>query len=297
MMIREEQLDPGMRQSLAAKIQALYRKPNKSAQEIDAVSAQPTARPVRPPIRTMLIGMAAGMFGGALTLLIPALTYLLGGIGAVLGTTVVIAYFAGFTVWLARHSRSNRPAPGLHIEGFSRLTGALDLTPVERAYCDAISALAAEDCPLDESTAKQTLDRINALVRQMQRVQGSIEHFERIGGEEALATLESERRAIVELLDGYSDSGAREDLERSLSLCDSRIESARASGPAMERLRAQKTLLENTLLSTADSLSRLRGATGLESAEIEHVTASLAQAAVNIESTEKALHEVASISG
>jgi hypothetical protein len=172
----------------------------------------------------------------------------------------------------------------------------LELTRAERAYCEAVSVLARPETVIDERTGRQLLQDLNGLMEHSRKIQAQRADLQRVAGGETLAALKQEQSRIAERLAGSTDEQARADLQESLALCDSRIESARATLPALERLNAQEEKIVQTLASLHSRLARIESAaTQLQTPDVEDVRQTLNELTLQTKSVEDAVQEVLAV--
>lgn len=141
----------------------------------------------------------------------------------------------------------------LSTEELSALLPALDLSPVQRAYSEAALVLCSLNLPGE--TADDVWKQLNRLVDEEMRLR-SVRERGAIGLS-APAQVTSEMEDIRKRLDQTNDPMTREALERSLEICQERLQSVQDLSLVVERVDAQLEMLAQSMRGMRDTLQRL----------------------------------------
>jgi len=179
------------------------------------------------------------------------------------GAVVVITM--GASALIAYAFKLARSRPDLSAEDIRRLMPLFHFDEGEKAYLEALLAL-AENPYLQEETARQMIADLNRLLDTYYELQDQLEQLR-----EAMGTAsESELEALQQRLAEATDPQARRALQESVDLLRRRLHSRDALSSHRQRMEAHLELLLQTLKSLHESLSRLKLAPqGLEEFDID----------------------------
>lgn len=141
----------------------------------------------------------------------------------------------------------------LSTDELAALLPALDLSPVLRAYSEAALVLCSLNLP--EDTADDVWKQLNRLVDEETRLRSVRERGAL--GLSTPAQVSSEMEEIRKRLDQSADPMTREALERSLEMCQGRLQSVRDLSLVVERVDAQLEMLAQSMRGMRDTLQRL----------------------------------------
>lgn len=141
----------------------------------------------------------------------------------------------------------------LTTEELEAVLPALDLSPVQRAYSEAVLALSRLNLP--EETADDLWKQLNQLVDEEARLRSVRERVE--VGPSTPAQVSAEMDDIRKRLDQTHDPEAREALERSLEICQRRRQSVEDLSLVVERVDAQREMLAQSMRGMRDTLQHL----------------------------------------
>lgn len=142
---------------------------------------------------------------------------------------------------------------GLSTEELTALLPALDLSPVQRAYSEAALVLCSLNLP--KETADDLWKQLNQLVEEETRLRAVRERGAL--GLSTPAQVSSEMEEIRHRLEQTNDPMTREALERSLEICQGRLQSVQDLSLVVERVDAQLELLAQSMRGMRDTLQRL----------------------------------------
>jgi len=141
----------------------------------------------------------------------------------------------------------------LSTDELAALLPSLDLSPVQRAYSEA--ALVLCSLKLTEETADDVWKQLNRLVDEETRLRSLRERG--AVGLSTPAQVSSETEEIRKRLEQTNDPVTREALERSLEICQGRLQSVRDLSLVVERVDAQLEMLAQSMRGMRDTLQRL----------------------------------------
>jgi hypothetical protein len=199
-------------------------------------------------LRGLVVGLASSaVFGGiALATLSPetAQTVLVGA-----GTFGGLAEILRF---MYRNRRSVTP------EELRNLLPTLSLSPLEKVYSEAMIGL-AENSHISDLNKQEIATHLNGLLdAHIALEEQRITAMQAMGDIEQSAALEAERDRIQARLDAAVDEDTRSVLQKSLELCQERLNNRRAIEPSLARLDAQSELIHQGMHSLRESLARLK---------------------------------------
>lgn len=178
----------------------------------------------------------------------------------------------------------------LSTDELAALLPALDLSPVQRAYSEAALVLSGLNLP--EETADDVWKQLNRLIDEETRLRAVRERG--AIGLSTPAQVSSEMEEIRKRLDQTSDSMTREALERSLEICQGRLQSVRDLSLVVERVDAQLEMLAQSMRGMRDTLQRLGTApsdTGL-GLDLQPLRDTIEHASRHTQALEAAVNEV-----
>jgi hypothetical protein len=291
MLVRTQDLDPQTLNAVMDSLGKAVRSPDPSP-ELRSLLTEDSRR-FRPDWRKFLPWALAGLLVPiALLASVP-----LGVSASFAYPAAWVAFFAGFGIGIARLVTDYvRRAKVVHSDLLAGSLPHIELTPLDRAYCEVLVWLAKPGLRVDEETARSVLGELNRLAG----------HFRKLEGQKAeLASLSnalSHEKAVAELdrltkqLASTEDPEARRSIEDSVELCRQRVESTLQIEPVAERLQAQQELILQTLASIQANLARLAQADQLLT---ETDVAAIREQSENIQShaeaVETAVDEVVSL--
>ena len=208
---------------------------------------------------------------------------------AIAGLTGMVA---DMLLFVRRNRRTVSP------EELKNLLPTLELSPLERVYCEAVIAL-AENREVPETGKQEIVAQLNRLLSAHVRLEEQRAGLlDAMGNLQARADLEAERDALRAKMEAATDAVALGVLRQSLELCERRLENRTALEPGLERLDAQAEMIRQTLLSLRESLARLRAAAGpLASPDVEDIKRSVEGITAQTRSVEQAVEEVLQLRG
>jgi hypothetical protein len=172
----------------------------------------------------------------------------------------------------------------------------LNLSKAEQSYVEIVLQMMDERTGLDEIAGQEMLEALNRLIEDYRQILMQTEAVLAAMRENPMRTLEEERTRLAARLQQTADPVARQTLQRSLDISESRLENARALATALERLDAQEEMCRQTLASVRSSLSRMKTSraalTTGDQEEIERVAENLNARA---RAVEQAIQEVMSL--
>jgi hypothetical protein len=291
MKIRDEDIEPKTRKRLQSAMEASWANPTPSPAELHA--RQLTQRHLNhtqtKPFLLYFTGLLGALMVGAIGIMnvMASPAGFEWGWGAMSASTFILGIILG--VRFLRWAKSDL----VHIELLTAWLPLLDLTPAERVYGETIALLAATNTNLDEATQRDLLSQLNTLMTQYRHLDEQREAVLRVAGVDTLASLDTEQARLAHLLAETGDAQARETLQASLNLCQSRLTNARALTQTRERLDAQQELLLQTFASIRDSLTRNKAASvPLSLPDVEEIHRNVREINIHAASVETAVQEV-----
>lgn len=293
MVLKGTDIEPGIRQSILDQITAAAGPGRTPSPEASRAAAESRRRFMGgwKGVARWIGGCAA--LGAGLGIVIAATG---GPTEAAFGVGFMTLYFGGILGIVRAALRVRGIANIVHPDLMEAWLPALNLSPVERAYCEALVVLSAEHTGLDEVTARDVLTRLNLLVQHSRELETRRESLARMLGSERLSELEAERDRIAGRLEAVSDAQARDSLQQSLSLCENRLSQASSVAPHIERLEAQQEVVIQTMQSVAASLARMQALPAdTESPVVDEIKRSVSDVVTQVRAVEQAVQEVVSL--
>jgi hypothetical protein len=181
-------------------------------------------------------------------------------------------------------------------EELRALSTGLQLEQPQAVYLDTVCALLEAGENVSELTGRDILATLGELLEHAQYVGGRLERLRSASSTESLKDLEAERQRLSERAAVAADEQARDDLTRSLTICDDRLRHARELAPLIERLDAQREVVLQTMLSVQSSVSRLQVAPApITAPEVEDVRRVVSEVTAQTRAVEDAVQQVMSI--
>jgi hypothetical protein len=290
MLIRSEDLDKQLLDRVMAGIIASYRKPNPS--EAERRIQQEEKKRFAPETGPLLggVGAALGLAGGTFGALVGAG---LMAADAALGLAIGMFFMVGTVVLVPLGLREAKRVNVLHSDLLAGWLPHLELSRVDRAYCDALVQLSKPELKVDEPTARTILQELNRLVEQSRRLAAQRDELASLSTGAAEQAIETERDGISARLAAVTDPVAHDTLQQSLALCDQRLENARAIQPAVERIDAQQEMILQTLGAIHSNLTRLETAhQALGAADVDAIRHEIQEISRRAAAVESATREV-----
>jgi hypothetical protein len=176
------------------------------------------------------------------------------------------------------------------------LATGLDIGKSETIYLESVCALLEAGENVSDQTGRDILGTLNELLEQARYVEDRLGRLHRAASTESVDDLEKERERLAQRIDQAEDIQARADLTQSLEICDTRLQNAQALAPLIERLDAQREVIQQTLLSVQSSISRLQVApTALSTPDVEEVRRVMSQISAQTHAVEDAVQQVISL--
>lgn len=181
-------------------------------------------------------------------------------------------------------------------EELRALASGLQLGRSEAIYLETVCALLEAGDNVDEQTGRDILNTLHELLDQAHYVEGRLERLRKAASAESAQELEAERERLAGRVAQAEDAQARKDLSQSLDICDERLQNARTLSPLIERLDAQREVIQQTLLSVQSSVSRLQVApTALAAPDVEEVKRVVSEVTAQTRAVEDAVQQVMSL--
>jgi hypothetical protein len=288
MLIRRDDLDPQVYEAMMTGITASYAKPNPSAaerriQQEERRLYQPDGRLWKPwNVAALALGTAAsaamlvetGATATVMALLILPLPLIVAGVAVLV--------------------RANRNLNVVHPDLLAGWLPHLELGRAERAYCETLALLAKPGLHVSEQTGREVLAELNRLMALSRRLDEQRSELQ--AGATDVERIEAERADVAGQLAGATDPAARANLERSLALCETRLQNAQALRPAVQQLDAQRELIAQTLAAIQSTLTRQESAhRALTAPDVDEIQRRLAEINSEARAVESAVQEVISL--
>ena len=209
------------------------------------------------------------------------------------------AYLSGIgtgvgSLILARFGRKSEITP----EEIRALADGMDLDRPQTIYLDTVCALMEAGGNVSDSTGRDILSTLNELLEQALYVRGRLDRLQKAASTESVLELEQERARLADRAAKAEDSEARADLDQSLAICDERLKNALSLEPLIERMDAQREVIEQTMLSVQSSVSRLLVAPAAVAApDVEEVKRIVSEVTAQTRAVEDAVQQVIALQG
>jgi|GEM_PF-3034980 hypothetical protein len=162
------------------------------------------------------------------------------------------------------------------------------------ARCVLLMLELVERKRMDERQARDLLTQLNALVASDQELQAQSESMAQVYEPAAAGRLEVEKAEIEARLSATRDAVARQALERSRELLETRLADHDSLALLGERIEAQREAIEQTLGSLESSLTRLKfSSVPAETLNLTRLQEAASAFNREARSVEQAIHEVA----
>jgi len=204
--------------------------------------------------------------------------------------TALGAFIASFffLYWMyQRHLKS------MTNEELAALKPVLNVSPVQKAYVEAIVALSSSHA-IPEEEGREIVTHLNALVDEDLRL---IDQEARLT-DTSYPDLEAERDRLRSLIVSTKDPVARAAYEQSLEIAETRIASADIHDVSIERIAAQREMIRQAIYSVRESIARTHGeAPHFPNLNIDALRQTVVTANQQARAIEAAIDEVRTISG
>ena len=177
-------------------------------------------------------------------------------------------------------------------EEMNTLFPLLKLTPVERAYCDALLGLAGLDGYVDAETARGMLRQWNELLASDRELAARRAEVKDALAVSSAAGLSSHEDELHRQAKQTTDPQTREALAHSIQMCAARIENAQNFDMTLGRLDAQREAILQSFASLHSSLIRIRLAPQNAAPDVGSLQQSLTELNTQTRSVELAVQEV-----
>jgi len=135
----------------------------------------------------------------------------------------------------------------------------LSLSRAERTYCDTLLLLSRMEVDAEaEKNLRATLEQLNDLLASARQLEARRLSLLPVLGMNSAEELEAELETLRARLEETTDPVARQSLEQSVQMCESRLADARAFQQGLERLIAQEEALVHTLASVQTAVARMQ---------------------------------------
>jgi hypothetical protein len=182
------------------------------------------------------------------------------------------------------------------------LESEIDLTPSQHIYGRSVLLLLEmeEAKRLTHEKSHALLDQLNRLVSEERALTEQEASIRAAINPATLATLNADIFEIQQKLATTRDPMAREALEKSLDMCETRLTNSKGLLPLAERIDAQKEAVEQTLASLESALTRMHlapaGTSLLDDAHITNIQDTVSDISRKSRAVEDAVTELATIS-
>jgi hypothetical protein len=209
--------------------------------------------------------------------------------GIVLLTFFAMALLAAMVIYKA-YERNKRQ---LTAHELAKLLPALKLTEAQRAYAETILALErAPSMPAEER--KEIQRHLNDLLDEDARLASHLEWL----GTDSSENLSAERHQLQARHDAATDPVAKAAFLQSIEMVESRIKASKAQIAAKERAEAQRSMVQQAVLSVRDSVSRMSGhSPEAPSLNLDKLRQTVATVHTQAAAVESAVEEVRAITG
>jgi hypothetical protein len=206
-----------------------------------------------------------------------------------LGGAAAPSLYYGYQI-LARRSHALREITPTQLRDAA---AGLPLSPPERGYVDALAALFSAADSVGEETVRDLLPLLNETMRRNGELAVQQRRVRIAMGETNATALEEQCAALARRRDETSDPLARQALQQSLELCESRLQNLRALAPSLDRMDAQQELIVHTLASVQSALARLQAApSALAAPNVDAIRQSVTEINQQTLAVEQAMQEV-----
>jgi hypothetical protein len=194
-------------------------------------------------------------------------------------------------------SAQEKPLSVEQIRAF-RATSAF--SPQQTQYLQVLGSLLQlnRQGQIDDKRGAALLVHLNGLLQSERELQAQVKSVDSLLQADQIKQIEAEEKELQEKLQAVRDPEARQDLEKSLEICQTRLSGLSELSPLLERLDAQRRVVQQTLASLEASLSRMQITrsndvnSGAESLSVESIQESITEIQREARSTEQAVQEV-----
>ena len=245
-----------------------------------------------------VVRWASSVGVGFLTLFMVA-----GGInsGAIPGPMVMAApALGGLTYWLSwwvnKQQRVDDLDRSMTSEEVRAACSAINATPSETSYFESIALILEIGAQLDALTGKDILSELNVLIAQARQLQAHRDNLRAAINAESADALVAQREDLRTKLSRTTDEAARQAIEQSIELLETRCQVAQTLQPSLERVEAQQEVILQTLASVQSSLARMKVAPdALTAPDLAVIQSSISEVTGQTRAVEQAVQEVMSI--
>jgi hypothetical protein len=262
--------------------------------------AQLAARTVlqRTSTAPLVLRFASSVGVGFLTLFLVA-----GGInsGTIPGPLVIAApALGGLTYWLSwwvnKQQRVDDLENSMTSEEVRAAGSVMNATPCETSYFESIALLLEIGAQLDARTGTDILSELNVLIAQASQLQAHRDNLRAAINAESADTLVAQCEDLRTKLSRTTDEAARQAIEQSIELLETRCQVAQTLQPSLERVEAQQEVIRQTLVSVQSSLARMKVAPdALTVPDISVIQSSISEVTGQTRAVEQAVQEVMAI--
>jgi hypothetical protein len=197
--------------------------------------------------------------------------------------------------WLAAHKVD--PVPSMRgavtADEMKAVFPHLSLSQAERVYSRTLMLLAEQDRPADEHSLRRILGQLNTLLNTSRQLEVQRNAILASVGTNTSAQVEREVSDLTLQVEQADDTLVRQDLVKSLGLCDARLQDTRALELALRRLDAQQQVVLQTLGSAHTSLARHQVAqVPLAAPDVDVIQEAVVRINEETRSVEQAVQEV-----
>jgi hypothetical protein len=252
MLVRTQDIDPQIVQTVMGGLTSAIQRQDPSPELRNFLIED--ARRFRPDARQFLPWALAG-------LLVPcvlAASVFFGVPASFAYPAAWVAFFTCFGIGIARMVMDYvRRAKVIHSDLLAGCLAHVELSPLDRAYCEVLVWLAKPGLRVDEETARSVLGELNRLAGHYRKLEGQKAELASLSNALSYEKAVAELDRLTALLASADDPAVRRSIEDSVELCRQRVENTRQIEPAAERLQAQQELILQTLASIQANLARL----------------------------------------
>ena len=245
-----------------------------------------------------VVRLASGVGIGLLTLFMVA-----GGInsGTIPGPMVMAApALGGLTYWLSwwvnKQQRVDDLDGSMTSEEVRAACSVINAMRSETSYFESIALILEIGAQLDAQTGKDILSELNVLIAQARQLQAHRDNLRAAINAESADALVAQREDLRTKLSRTTDEAARQAIEQSIELLETRCQVAQTLQPSLERVEAQQEVIRQTLASVQSSLARMKVAPdALTAPDIAVIQSSISEVTGQTRAVEQAVQEVMSI--
>jgi len=245
-----------------------------------------------------VVRLASGVGIGLLTLFMVA-----GGInsGTIPGPMVMAApALGGLTYWLSwwvnKQQRVDDLDRSMTSEEVRAACSVINAMRSETSYFESIALMLEIGAQLDVQTGIDILSELNLLIAQARQLQAHRDNLRAAINAESADALVAQREDLRTKLSRTTDEAARQAIEQSIELLETRCQVAQTLQPSLERVEAQQEVILQTLASVQSSLARMKVAPdALTAPDLAVIQSSISEVTGQTRAVEQAVQEVMSI--